>query len=230
MSVGLVIKFTGTIMDLCIPWILSHMIDKVAPTKNIPSILLWGGIMIVCSIVALLGNIIANQMARNDDRIAKYTFTNEINNYTVSKITVKGSRNDIKRLDDLKGKTMALTPTSEVARLVKKYNETAEPKINLLFTDKGSAETLNLVATGRADASGDYEVTVREAKSTLGLDIKSVGNVISSVPTYFILRKDAESQTLANKIDATIKEMKADGTLKKLSEQFLGADYTVVPK
>ncbi len=121
---------------------------------------------------------------------------------------------------------MVLVPTSEVARVVRKFNETAEPKINLIFTDKGSAETLNLVATGRADASGDYEVAVTESRKTLGLDVKSVGEVISSVPTYFILRKDAEGQQLADKIDATIKQMKADGTLKKLSEQFLGADYT----
>ena len=175
-------------------------------------------------------DLIANQMGRNEERAAKYTFTKEINNYTVTKLTVRGERNDISTLDELKGKTMILTPTSEVARVVKKFNETAEPKINLIYTDKGSAESLNLVATGRADASADYEVAVKEAKKTLGLDVKSVGSVISSVPTYFILRKDEESQQLANKIDATVKEMKADGTLKKLSEQFLGADYTVAPK
>lgn len=175
-------------------------------------------------------DIIANQMSRNEDRAAKYTFTKEINNYTVTKLTTRGDRNDITTLDDLKGKTMVLVPTSEVARVVKKFNETAEPKINLIYTDKGSAETLNLVATGRADASADYEVAVKEAKSTLGLNVKSVGSVISSVPTYFILRKDPEAQQLADKIDATVKEMKADGSLKKLSEQFLGADYTAAPK
>lgn len=175
-------------------------------------------------------DLIANQMSRNPDREAKYTFTKEINNYTVTKLTTRGDRNDITTLDDLKGKTMVLTPTSEMARAVKKFNETAEPKINLIYTDKGSAESLNLVATGRADASTDYEVAVKEAKKTLGLDVKSVGGVVSSVPTYFILRKDAEAQQLADKIDATVKEMKADGTLKKLSEQFLGADYTAAPK
>ncbi len=171
-------------------------------------------------------DVIANQMSRNEERAAKYTFTTEVNNYTRTKLTIRGDRTDIQALEDLKGKTMVLVPTSEVARVVKKFNETAEPKINLIFTDKGSAESLNLVATGRADASADYEVAVTEARKTLGLEVKSVGEVISSVPTYFILRKDAEGQKLADKIDAAIKEMKADGTLKKLTEQFLGADYT----
>ncbi len=188
---------------------------------------------VASAFVSLTSNqvdIIANQMSRNADRAAKYIFTTEANNYTNSKITVRGERSDISTLDDLKGKTMILTPTSEVARLIKKYNDTAEPKINVIYTDKGSAESFNIIATGRADAGAGYEVAVSEAKKTLGLNIKTVGKVISSVPTYFILRKDAEGQTLAAKIDATLKEMKKDGTLSKLSERFLGGDYTLAPK
>ena len=175
-------------------------------------------------------DIIANQMAHNSDRDTKYTFTKELNNYTVSKLAVKGDRNDIHSFEDLKGKTLSITPTGETTRIVKEFNETAEPKINITYTDKGAAESLNLVATGRADASIGYEVATKESKEALGLDVKSTGDVISSVPTYYILRKDEEAQQLADKIDATLKEMKADGTLKKLSEQFLGADYTVQPK
>lgn len=63
MFVGFIIKFIGTIMDLFIPWILSHLIDEVAPTGNIPSILRWGLLMIACSVAAWQGNIIANRMA-----------------------------------------------------------------------------------------------------------------------------------------------------------------------
>ena len=45
--------------------------------------------------------------------------------------------------------------------------------------------------------------------------------------TYFALKKDDDHQKLADTIDKTLKDMKADGTLKKLSEQFLSKDYTV---
>ena len=31
MLLGFVIKFIGTIMDLCLPWILAYMIDTVIP-------------------------------------------------------------------------------------------------------------------------------------------------------------------------------------------------------
>lgn len=31
MTIGFIIKFIGTIMDLCLPWIPAYMIDTVIP-------------------------------------------------------------------------------------------------------------------------------------------------------------------------------------------------------
>ena len=62
-SLGLAIKFTGTIMDLLLPWILSYMIDDVVPLKEVPRIVFWGGAMVACAAVALITNIVANRMA-----------------------------------------------------------------------------------------------------------------------------------------------------------------------
>ncbi|MCL2007273.1 MAG: ABC transporter ATP-binding protein/permease [Treponema sp.] len=63
MSAGLSIKFIGTIMDLFLPWILAYMIDHVVPRERISFIFIWGGIMVICSFLAVAGNIIANRMA-----------------------------------------------------------------------------------------------------------------------------------------------------------------------
>lgn len=63
MGVGFVIKFLGTIMDLCIPYILAYIIDTVIPTREKRLVLLWGALMLVCSFLALAGNVIANRMA-----------------------------------------------------------------------------------------------------------------------------------------------------------------------
>lgn len=60
---GLIIKFTGTIMDLFLPWILAYMIDTVIPEKNKEQLALWGLIMLGCSFLALAGNISANRRA-----------------------------------------------------------------------------------------------------------------------------------------------------------------------
>jgi ATP-binding cassette subfamily B protein len=63
MSGGLFIKFTGTAADLFLPWILAYMIDHVVPRGEISLICLWGGVMLICSALAVSFNILANRMA-----------------------------------------------------------------------------------------------------------------------------------------------------------------------
>ena len=63
MAVGFLIKFLGAIMDLFIPWILAYVIDNVIPVRSMKLIFLWGGIMLLCSVLAVSFNIIANRMA-----------------------------------------------------------------------------------------------------------------------------------------------------------------------
>ena len=63
MGLGFLIKALGTIMELCLPYILAMMIDDIVPLKNSRLILFWGCIMILCSIIGVWGNILANRMA-----------------------------------------------------------------------------------------------------------------------------------------------------------------------
>lgn len=174
-------------------------------------------------------DMIANQMRHSEARDKKYIFPKELNNYSVRKLVVKQGRTDIQSLDDLKGKKVAITTNSEFGDLVKKFNETANPPIEPIYTDKASAETLNLVATGRADAAGEYEYLAKSFQKDKNLPIQIVGPTLQVVPTYFLLRKDQKMQEVADKIDKQLKAMKEDGTLKQLSEKFLGSDYTVKP-
>ena len=60
LALGLSIKMMATLIELVIPYILSHIIDVVVPTASVPAILFWGGMMIACAALALLGNITAN--------------------------------------------------------------------------------------------------------------------------------------------------------------------------
>ncbi|MBO5070081.1 MAG: ABC transporter ATP-binding protein [Roseburia sp.] len=58
---AMVIKVTGTLGELMIPYVLEHMVDNVAPTKNTAQIFLWGGIMIVLAILVRQFNVNANR-------------------------------------------------------------------------------------------------------------------------------------------------------------------------
>lgn len=70
MGIGFTIKFIGSVMDLCLPWILAHIIDEVIPQQNRNLIWLWGAAMILCAFIAVLFNVIANRMA---SRVATWT-------------------------------------------------------------------------------------------------------------------------------------------------------------
>ena len=78
MILGFLFKFTGTIVELALPMILSFMIDDVVPTGSKAGIYAWGGVMLVCSVIALLGNIIANRMAARVARNTTETLRSEL--------------------------------------------------------------------------------------------------------------------------------------------------------
>ena len=57
------VKFFGAMMELLLPWILSYLIDDIVPLRDLNLILVWGGAMIVASLLSLVTNILANRMA-----------------------------------------------------------------------------------------------------------------------------------------------------------------------
>ena len=73
-ALGTIIKFIGSIMDLFLPYILSHLLDVVVPESKINGdlrmIFIWGGAMLICAAIALVGNIVANRMAASTSRDA----------------------------------------------------------------------------------------------------------------------------------------------------------------
>ena len=70
--IGFCIKVAGTLAELALPYILSHMLDVVVPKNasagNLTPVFVWGGVMLLCAVAALVLNIVANRMAA---RVAK---------------------------------------------------------------------------------------------------------------------------------------------------------------
>ena len=62
MALVLLIKILGTLSELMLPYILSHILKNVIE-KGVKNIVMWGVVMIVCSGAACLCIIIANRMA-----------------------------------------------------------------------------------------------------------------------------------------------------------------------
>lgn len=60
---GMMIKMTGTVGELMLPYVLEHLIDDVAPAKSTARILLWGLVMIGLAILVRQLNVYANRLA-----------------------------------------------------------------------------------------------------------------------------------------------------------------------
>ncbi len=62
-SAVVLVKFIGSVAELFLPFLLSYMVDDIAPQKNVTKMFIFGGIMVLCSLVALVANILANRRA-----------------------------------------------------------------------------------------------------------------------------------------------------------------------
>ncbi|MBE6899773.1 MAG: ABC transporter ATP-binding protein [Ruminococcaceae bacterium] len=63
MLVGFSIKVSGTVAELFLPYIMTHILDNVIGTLLVEKVVFWGIVMIICAGLACAGNIIANRMA-----------------------------------------------------------------------------------------------------------------------------------------------------------------------
>ena len=63
MTVGFSIKVLSTMIELFIPYILSHILKNIVTREKVSLIILWGAVMILCAAAACVGNITANRMA-----------------------------------------------------------------------------------------------------------------------------------------------------------------------
>ena len=77
-AVGMSVKFTGTLMDLLIPYILAYIIDTVTPLGEVRRVILWGGIMVACSVAAWIFNVLANRAAATVARDATQAIRHDL--------------------------------------------------------------------------------------------------------------------------------------------------------
>lgn len=61
MLLGLFIKLLASVVELFIPTALAHIVDEATGPEDTPRVLFWGGVMLLCAVGALLGNVIANR-------------------------------------------------------------------------------------------------------------------------------------------------------------------------
>jgi L-cystine transport system substrate-binding protein len=172
----------------------------------------------------------AHEYEKNPEREAKYLFNKEPYAHWKNKIIVAKDNNDpIQTLDDLKGKKLFTTATSAEATILENYNKENNNALKIVYSNGGANDTVSQITSGRVDATigADFVLPIIDPEGKL----KTVGKELSEADILFVFRKDdPEEQKLADAVDRAIIEIKADGTLGKLSTQWLGFDVSVSEK
>lgn len=172
----------------------------------------------------------AHEFEKNPEREEKYLFNKEPYAHWKNKIIVTKDNNDpIKSLDDLKGKKVFTTATSAQATILENYNKENNNAIDIVYSNGGANDIVQQLTSGRVYATlgADFVLPLLDPDSKL----KTVGEALSEADILFLFRKnDAEQQVLADAVDKAIIELRADGTLAALSQQWLGFDATVSEK
>jgi cystine transport system substrate-binding protein len=160
---------------------------------------------------------IANQVSITPERQAKYAFSTP---YTISPgvVVVNKDDDDISSFADLKGKTTAQSLTSNWYELAKKNGANVQPV-------EGWAQAVTLVKQGRVDATVNDRLTYLDYETTEGdTGLKVAAQTDDVARNAIAFRSGSDSLTKA--VDKALAELKADGTLARISKKYFGEDVS----
>ena len=132
-------------------------------------------------------------------------------------------------MKDLDGATLAdVKGLSSAQSLSSNYGEMAEKAGAKIVPVDGMAQALALVQQGRADFTFNDSLALLDylkKNPNSGLQVAWTAPADEKIGAGFIVNK-GNDEALA-KISGAVEELRADGTLKKLGEQFFGVDVSV---
>ncbi|WP_350303269.1 amino acid ABC transporter substrate-binding protein [Brucella intermedia] len=175
----------------------------------------WDGL--IAGLDAKRYDAVINQVGITEERQKKFNFSNP---YIVSKVVlIVNDKNDtIKDFADLKGKKSAQSLTSNYGKLAK------EAGAELVATD-GFDQSIQLVLTGRADATLNDSLSFLDFKKHQPkAPVKVVAEKENADASGIIVRKGDDELVAA--INKALDEIKADGTYDKISQKYFGQDVS----
>ena len=163
-------------------------------------------------------DIVVNQVEASAARRAKYDFSVPYT-YDHTAILVRSDNNDIKGFDDLRGKRAAESAKANSSRI-------AEAHGAVIVGVQDFSQAVELVVSKRADTALNSELSIADfLRKMPDVPVKVVATSTEAEEMCVLMPKG--SQALKAAIDEAIESLRADGTLSKLSKQFLGRDVAV---
>ena len=139
--------------------------------------------------------------------------------YIHTALAVRKDNEDIHTFEDLKGKTTANSLASTYMELAESYGATVQGIDTL-------EETIQLLTAGRIDATLNADVSFYDYLNVHpDADFKLVAQTAEASHVAIPVLKSEDTAYL-DALNTAIEELRADGTLKTLSEKYFGQDIS----
>jgi cystine transport system substrate-binding protein len=176
----------------------------------------WDGLLAALDVKRI--DAVINQVTVTPERSQKYAFSQP---YTVSgiQIIVGSATSNIAKPADLAGKKVGVVLGTSYEKWLRENVPTAD----IRTYDDDATRNQDLLV-GRIDAILNDRLIVPNLLKQYGGKLVAAGEPFAKQSQAVAVRKD--SGDLATAIDGAIAALRADGTLKTISEKWFGADVT----
>ena len=163
-------------------------------------------------------DMVCNGVEVTGERAKTYAFTAPYG-YIHTALAVRKDNEDIHSFEDLKGKTTANSLASTYMELAESYGATVQGIDTL-------EETIQLLTAGRIDATLNADVSFYDYLNVHPeADFKLVAQTAEASHVAIPVLKSEDTAYL-DALNTAIEELRADGTLKTLSEKYFGQDIS----
>ena len=163
-------------------------------------------------------DMVCNGVEVTEERAKTYAFTTPYG-YIHTALAVRKDNEEIHSFEDLKGKTTANSLASTYMELAESYGATVQGIDTL-------EETIQLLTAGRIDATLNADVSFYDYLNVHPeADFKLVAQTAEASHVAIPVLKSEDTAYL-DALNAAIEALRADGTLKALSEKYFGQDIS----
>lgn len=173
----------------------------------------------------------ANNFAMNEERKEKYIYSDPIfkNQYAIA---LPKKAENLTSFQELKGKSTEVSPGLNYATALENYNqENPEATVAINYSEADLLTVLQNVESGKYDFQLIDKAMGQKYIDEHGLNLKLIElsaedtQRIGTPYSYLLLSKTDKGEQLSKEINQALKKIIADGTVSKISQQFLQGDY-----
>ena len=175
----------------------------------------WDGI--IAGLDAKKYDAISNQVSITEERKQKYLFSDPYT-YVYGVVIVNEDNNDINSFEDLNGKDVSLTITSNWAQVAESYG-------GKIVSTSGFNESIQLVLQNRADATVNDNVTFYDfIANQPDAKAKIVATSNEATESAILIRQGDDD--LQKAVNDALSQLRSEGKLEEISQKYFGTDIT----